>query len=271
MPDVSYILGHSESEMRRLMLQAAILRPITERLLRETGLVAGMRVLDLGCGTGDVAMLAAALVGPNGAVVGIDRSAEVLAIARERAGAAGYANIEFHEGAAESFIDPAPFDLAIGRYVLIHQADPAAFIRAAASHVRPGGIIAFHEIALYGECPSLPPVPLWSQTWRWIVAAFESGLAHPDAAGRMIAHFRDAGLKQPTMFCEIPIAGGPDSPLYAWAALTVRSLISPLEQCGAAAAVELGIDTLADRLREAVSTAQAQALALKQFCGWLKL
>jgi 2-polyprenyl-3-methyl-5-hydroxy-6-metoxy-1,4-benzoquinol methylase len=106
-------------------------------------------------------MLAAELVGPNGTVVGIDRSADVLAVARQRAQAAGHANIEFRESAAEDFVDQAPFDLAIGRYVLIHQADPAAFIRSAASHVRRGGIVAFHEVAIYGEWQALPPVPLW--------------------------------------------------------------------------------------------------------------
>jgi len=47
------------------MLQAKIIGPITERLLRETGLKQGMRVLDLGCGAGDVVMLAADLVGPR--------------------------------------------------------------------------------------------------------------------------------------------------------------------------------------------------------------
>jgi SAM-dependent methyltransferase len=101
------------------------------------------------------------LVGPNGAVVGIDRNGDVLIRAR----AAGYANDEFREGAAEDFVDPVPFDLAIGRYVLIHQADPTTFIRSAASHVRPDGLIAFDEVAVY----ALPPVPLWEQCWNWAI------------------------------------------------------------------------------------------------------
>ena len=81
-----YILGHSPAEVRRLMLQATILRPITERLLRSAKLGPGMRVLDLGCGAGDVSMLAAEFVGPSGAIVGIDRSPEVVASASARAG-----------------------------------------------------------------------------------------------------------------------------------------------------------------------------------------
>ena len=270
MPDVPYVLGHSRAELRRLMLQAAILRPITARLLREAGLTPGMRVLDLGCGSADVAMLAAELVAPNGAVVGIDRSAEALAVARERA-TAGYANIEFRESAAEDFVDQGPFDLAIGRYVLVHQGNPPAFIRSAASHVRRGGIVAFHEIGIYGECQAFPPVALWQQAWSWIAAGLRSVMVHPDAGGRMIAHFHEAGLKQPTMLCEIPVDGGPDSPIYAWLALTLRSLLPQVEKIGAATAAEIDIDTLEDRLRNAVTAVHGEALCPLQFCGWTKL
>lgn len=93
--DVPYILGHSQAELRRLMLQASIIQPITRRLLLEAGLKPGMRVLDIGCGTGDVSLLAADLVGPRGAVVGIDRSAEAVAAARDRAAALGYGRVTF--------------------------------------------------------------------------------------------------------------------------------------------------------------------------------
>ena len=83
--EASYILGHSEAEILRLQAQAEILRPITERLLRSAGIRPGMRVLDLGSGAGDVAMLAAELVGPSGWVIGIDRNSQVLSLATERA------------------------------------------------------------------------------------------------------------------------------------------------------------------------------------------
>ena len=98
--EASYILGHSEAEIIRLQTQAKILRPITERLLRSAGIRPGMRVLDLGSGAGDVAMLAAELVGPSGWVLGIDRNSQVLSIAMKRTDRAGFKHLSFHEAVA---------------------------------------------------------------------------------------------------------------------------------------------------------------------------
>ncbi|HXY84755.1 MAG TPA: methyltransferase domain-containing protein, partial [Gaiellaceae bacterium] len=81
----SYALGHSEHELRRLSVQAKLVDPITRRFLVEAGIGPGMRVLDIGSGVGDVAFLVAGLVGEEGEVVGTDRSAEALTVARERA------------------------------------------------------------------------------------------------------------------------------------------------------------------------------------------
>jgi hypothetical protein len=96
-------------------------------------------------------------------------------------------------------------------------------------------------------------------------------MVHPDAAGRMTAHFHDAGLKQPTIFCEIPVGSGRDSPVYAWWVRTLRSVLPQLEKIGAATAADVDIDTLEDRLRDAVSAVHSQVLCPMQFCGWTKL
>ena len=212
MSDVPYILGHSGAELRRLMLQAAILQPITRRLLVEAGLRPGMRVLDIGCGSGDVSLLLAEMVGPTGSVVGIDRSPAAVALARERVRTAGHPGITVHEAAAERYADPVRFDLAIGRYVLIHQADPAAMIRAAASHVRSGGVVAFHEVGLYGTFEMRPSVPLWTLAWDLIVTAYLSVQPHPDTAGRLIEHFHRAGLAQPNLFARCRSSAAPILP-----------------------------------------------------------
>ena len=217
MPTTEYILGHSEREIQRLIHQAAILRPTTERLLREIGLRPGMRVLDLGCGAGDVSMLAAELVGPLGVVIGIDRNPEVLSVARERSRGAKLKQVEFKEASVELLTDLIPFDAVVGRYVLLHQADPVAFLRAGAAQVRPGGIFALHEIGYFEEeVESYRDCPLLRQVGKWILQAFQSSVPHYDVGRRIVEQFSAAQLPQPKMFCELPVGGGSDSTLSDW-------------------------------------------------------
>jgi ubiquinone/menaquinone biosynthesis C-methylase UbiE len=102
--------------------QAALIEPVTRRLLVDAGVTSGMRVLDVGTGRGDVAFLVAELVGESGSVVGIDRAPEAVAVARERAEQASIANVSFVEGDPAELTLPAPFDAVVGRYVLQQQA-----------------------------------------------------------------------------------------------------------------------------------------------------
>ena len=71
--DADYVLGHSAQELERLSTQARLYEPFTVQFFRNAGIQAGMRVLDVGCGSGDVSFLVA-LVGPTGQVVGVDRA-----------------------------------------------------------------------------------------------------------------------------------------------------------------------------------------------------
>lgn len=264
----SYILGHSASEIRRLMLQGEILKPITGRLLREAGIAPGMRVLDVGCGAGDVAMLACEMVGPDGSVVGIDRSAEAIVVAQQRA--AGYPQAVFKAAAIEDFVDDTGFDLVIGRYVLVHQTNAVALVRRAVELVRPGGVVAFHEVSHRHPFASLPVVPLWEQVGDWLFTLFHMVAPHHDAADKLFSIYTGAGLPEPSLFSETPVAGGPDAPHHAWIAETIRSLLPRLVQLGLTTEAIVDIDTLEARLREATVAAQSQIIAHAQVCAWAR-
>src|SRR4249919_2438082 len=126
----NYVLGQSDHEYERLMLQARILRPYTEKFFRAAGLAPGMRVLDVGSGMGDVAILAADIVGPGGRVLGIDRDAAALENARRRTEEQGCSSwVSFHTANLEEFESEDQFDALVGRYVLLYQPDPAEIIR----------------------------------------------------------------------------------------------------------------------------------------------
>ena len=88
-------LRHRFGADTRTIWQAARLAPCTERLFREAGIAAGQRVLDLGSGVGDVAMLVAQLVGPSGQVTGVERDSRSIARAKVRIAEAGLHNVSF--------------------------------------------------------------------------------------------------------------------------------------------------------------------------------
>jgi ubiquinone/menaquinone biosynthesis C-methylase UbiE len=265
-----YILGHSPAEIQRLKAQAEILRPITQRLLLSAGIGRGMRVLDIGCGAGDVAMLAAGLVGPLGSVVGIDRNPQVLAVARERVQAEGLRHITFEEASAEDFTGGLPFDVVIGRYVLMYQSDPAGMLSAAARLVKPGGVVAFHELGLRQECRSVPNVPLFDLIDKLIRMAFSGALPNYDVGHRLIQHFWDAGLTQPQLFCETPIWGGADAP-WGWLVDTLRSLLPQLQRMGVALKDALELEGLENQLRDAIVTTHSQVSGPAQICAWARV
>ena len=266
-----YVLGSAPHELERLILQdRMILRPITERLLRQAGLKEGMRVLDLGCGTGGVSLLAAEMVGTSGAVVGIDQSSDAIAMAKECARESEFQQSVFCVSSVEAFSSTERFDIVIGRYVLIHQTSPAAFIRAASRHVRPGGVVAFHEISLHRGFHSLPSYPAWEMMAKCINLAFSVGAPSWDAAGRLVEHFQNAGLARPHLFAELPVGGGEDTPIYGWLAGTVRSLMPKLLEHGGITEEEVSIDTLEERMRSGAVELQAQVDAAPQVCAWVR-
>src|SRR3989440_9167449 len=108
-PPADYALGNTDAEHERLIWQAARVAPITERLFREAGIGPGQRVLDLGSGVGDVAMLAARLVGPSGEVVGIERDASSIARANARVAEAGLRNVTFIQTDVNKITSDQPF------------------------------------------------------------------------------------------------------------------------------------------------------------------
>src|SRR4030095_15037468 len=100
-----YPLGHTDAEHERLIRQAHRVGPITERFFREAGIGSGQRVLDLGSGVGDVAMLVARIVGPSGEVVAVERDRNSIAKASARVIEAGFQNVSFRESDLSEIAD----------------------------------------------------------------------------------------------------------------------------------------------------------------------
>ncbi len=248
-----YALGHSDQELRRLESQSHFFRHLTENFFKRAGITQGMRVVDIGCGAGDVSFLVASMVGQEGSVVGIDKGKEAIALAQERAAAAGLTNVTFFQAEAEDIVLAKPVDAVVGRLMLMYLPDPAAFLRRIASRVNSGGVIAFQEIDTLGF-RSKPQLTLLNECVCWITETLRSSGAHIQMGLDLFRTFLDAGLGVPQMMMEARVEGGPNSEVYEYMAQLVRSLLPMIEKCGLSDATYVDIDTLAERLRhEAVA------------------
>ncbi len=268
-----YPLARTDAETQRLIDQARLWNDGTRHLLEAAGVGVGMKVLDVGTGAGDVALLAGQLVGPTGTVVGVDQNPASLATARDRARAAGLAHVTFVEGEFRDAALPDDFDAAVGRFVLMYAKDLAGAIRRIAGHVRPGGVLAFQEmdlslaVAYTSAVPSLPLNRWLSELGRDLFGRL--GLS-PTAGSDLHRGFIDAGLGAPAMWLHAPLGGGPDWPGYRLSADSLRALVPLLEQFGLASAAELDPETWADRLRAEVETGGAPATVGVSVCAWAR-
>lgn len=254
-----YVLGYAAAERDRLSRQAAFLAPLTERFFRDVGIGTGQRILEIGSGMGDVARIAAKLVGPVGKVVAVERDAPSIAHARARTNAAGLGHVTFVQADADVLVPEDTFDAVVGRLVLNHSRDVSALLRALTRSVRPGGVVAFQEAAFSPALAVAARVPLW----RAVLAVIEqtligSGL-DPDLGLSLHRVFQQAGLPAPHLHLEVPFA--PDDSVIRLQVDLVRTLQAAAGRCEVPLASLGDLDTLVERI-------QAEALTMDAPIGF---
>ncbi|HTR57007.1 MAG TPA: methyltransferase domain-containing protein [Casimicrobiaceae bacterium] len=249
----SYPFESSEDERNRLVAQAELFAPLTLRLLHRAGITAGMRVLDIGAGAGDVTLMAARLVGAQGSVIAADRNPAHVAFAEERAKADGLTNVRFIVGDYREIELDAAVEAVVGRLVLMYAADPLEALQRVLRHLRPGGVIALQESIIDYEGPVLiePADSLAAKAAEWFRAGFKHAGVQPRMGLRLFGLMRAAGVNPSTdIEMHVPIQYGPDGPLFRTLAAVVRSQLPAIVASGAATEQEIDIDTLEERLTE---------------------
>jgi ubiquinone/menaquinone biosynthesis C-methylase UbiE len=269
----SYLLGHSGAEYRRLMIQAHFMRPWTERFLRAAGLTDGMSVLEAGSGLGDVTLLAAGIVGPAGHVLGVERDAATMEAARGRAVSEGVSDyVDFQVGSVDDFASETRFDALIGRFVLQYQPDPAATLGRLARFVRPGGIIAFHDMDFSNEETSWPPCREWDDSYALLRKLFHANGVPPDFGRRLARVFLDAGLPWPTTDVVVASGGRPGSTLFPWLGSALEAIAPGLEKAGIEPPAGVVLDrTVTATLEKAVVEQGSHVLGSVQYGAWVRV
>ncbi|MEO6395635.1 MAG: class I SAM-dependent methyltransferase [Devosia sp.] len=240
-----YVLGDSERELKRLAAQAGFYAEGTRDGLLKAGIAPGMKVLDIGCGVGDVALIAADIVGPSGSVTGIDISAQAVAASTMRAAAKGL-NAQFEQSPVDNFSRYSEFDAVVGRFILVHFPDPAGVVRSVATKMKKGAPLVSMEMDMSSSAASAP-FPLFDTHLGNIRKMYAMMGLSPDMGMKLHATFRAAGLN-PTLTGFTRVGNREEPAGFDFLTESVRSLMPALEKLGIATAAEIDINTLSTRL-----------------------
>ncbi|WP_395838779.1 methyltransferase domain-containing protein [Archangium violaceum] len=243
---------------------------MTRRLLADAGISAGMRVLDVGCGRGDVTLMLAELVGERGQVVGVDRDVRPLAAARERVRALGLTHITFAEGDMSALSSEYElFDAAVGRRVLMYQPEPVNAVAQLARAVRPGGLVVFqeHDSTRVPVPGGQAPLPLHERVhgWMWQMVKREGADVH--MGFHLSAVLARAGLAVEQVRAEAIVQTPTQN--YGIAAI-VRAILPRIVEQGVATEAEIDIDTLERRLLEEQQKAGVTQIWELVFGAWAR-
>jgi 2-polyprenyl-3-methyl-5-hydroxy-6-metoxy-1,4-benzoquinol methylase len=265
-PTSHYTLGSTAAEHERLIRQSARLAPFTERFFRDAGIGPGQRVLDIGSGVGDVALLAAKLVGLSGEVVGVERDAGTLARARARVAEAHLHNVTFIQSDVSQIPGSKPFDAVVGRFILMFLPDPLAVLRSLSKLVRPGGVVAFHELSWSPFLRLASRLPLWSAGASLAHEAFRRSGANTEMGFALYQIFQDAGLPAPTMSLEMPLGNDPE--FTRWVPDVLGSLLPLVHQFNLPLGPLGDLNTLHERIHAEVTASDSVVTWMALVGAW---
>lgn len=218
----------------------------TERLLQDAGIKPGMKVLDIGCGTGEVTFLIAELVGGSGEVLGIDSNGEAIAKARERVEEKFSANVYFkQEDLTKLSLGSVQFDAVVARRVLMYLPNLTEILRNLSHLIRSGGLFVFQESDSTMIPGGITSLPLHDKVINWMWQTVESEGADTHIGFKLPKILADAGIIVDHVRAEPVIQGqGSHYPLH----FIMRHMLPRIIKHGVADAKEIDIDTLEKRL-----------------------
>jgi ubiquinone/menaquinone biosynthesis C-methylase UbiE len=225
------------------------------RLLIDSGIKEGMRVLDVGCGTGELSVMASTLMGDTGEVIGFDISQDALATAEKALSESGLSTVRFIQSDIVELSDTlGAFDMIVGRRVLMYQNSAAQSIKALLPFLADDGKMVFEESDRIATPLGSPQLPLHTKVrdWIWDTVAREGGNTHMGM--QLYTVMRDAGLSVSVLRSEAILHTYESGSDLGWVA---RMMAARMIKHGVVTREELDIETLEDRLQEERKNANA--------------
>jgi SAM-dependent methyltransferase len=230
--DVDYVLGTHDAEIGRLHLQHGVWRERVHDCWRRAGIGERQRIIDIGCGPGFASVDLADVVGPEGQVIGIERSERFIEHAVALCQSRGHDHVAFQK--ADVMLD----DLAVEgadaiwcRWLAIFVPDPGLLVRKMADALKPGGKLVFHEYVHYETYQSVPPSRPLEEFVREVMVSWREFGGEPNVARYLPGHLADAGCRvletRPISF-----SAQPHDPVWQWPASFIDINLQRLLELG---------------------------------------
>ena len=189
----TYVIRGGRPGRDRLRVLSSVMAPSTIALLLKLGVACRARVLDLGCGGGEVAAVVARMAS-LGSVVGIDADPEVVAIARAELRDAGLHNVDVRVGDVTALDDDlGRFDVVHARFLLSHLREPEAMMRRMVELCQPGGAVVVQDVDIAGALCS-PSNEAFDACLRLYCDTARARGGDPALGPRLPAMLRAAGV-----------------------------------------------------------------------------
>lgn len=238
------------------------------RLFLDAGIAPGMRVLDIGCGRGDVTRLLGELVGPSGEAVGLDRDARALELARAQIPTAESAPLRYVEAELDDCaFEAEAFDAITCRRVLMYLPRPVEVLRHVCVCLREGGLFVVQEQDTTMVPASLAALPLHRKVHGWMWETVEREGADVHIGFHLAQRLEDAGLIVEELRGEAVIQ---TPQRFHDVVRIIEAMLPRIEARGVATREEIAIETLAQRLAEEREQAQAIYIGDMVFGAWAR-
>ncbi len=194
MSSTPYIIAGGREGASRLNVLADVLEPYTQALIRRVaGGLEGCRVLDLGCGGGNVSRLFARLTGDRGGVVGMDFDRSILELARAATDSEGLANVRFEAGSATELSYESAFDGVYSRFLLSHLQEPDTAVQRMVAAAKPGGWVVVEDVQFSGHF-CYPAHTAFDEYLRLYAGTARNNGQDPEIGPSLLSRLRAAGL-----------------------------------------------------------------------------
>lgn len=241
------------------------------RHLSGFGVSLGARIIEVGCGNGELTRQLSNLVGPKGEIVAIDNNGKALEAAISQIDAYKYKNVQFIENDINSFpidlslAEKNSFDLLVGRRILMYLAHPSVAIRELSKYLKKGGVAMFQESDLTVAPARINEMPAHDLATEWIRAMLVAENVHMTMGFNLPKTLIDSGLEFKNVYAEAVIQGQGEQYL-----LSDMIKLLALRLIDTGIATQLEINNLVESLIDESHDKSKIYISDMSFCAWAK-